>query len=197
MSIENERWVPGIGDPTIIGWVIVALYFVVALICIKAVFVSVNNKQHETIHDNFPSEKSIQLFWLSLVFILILLGINKQLDIQTLFVQIGRDMAKLHGWYEYRRMIQLIFITFIGIIGISTLTILIRTYRNSPSAVKVSLLGSIILFTFILLRASSFYHIGDLINIDLSSIRINEILELGGLIIIGVGGYQFSTRQNN
>jgi len=40
MSVENGKWIPGIGDPTIIGWITVAVYFIVALICLKAAFTS-------------------------------------------------------------------------------------------------------------------------------------------------------------
>ena len=36
-----------------------------------------------------------------LTILLLLLGINKQLDLQTLLKDVGRRMAKANGWYEH------------------------------------------------------------------------------------------------
>lgn len=178
MSIKNNHWVPSIGDPTIIGWVTVAVYFIVAVICLKAAFTS-------------NSEKSIKNFWLFLTFFLIALGINKQLDLQTLFTQIGKSIAIEQGWYKNRRLVQLGFIILIGLIGVTSIALLLKIYKNSTSAIKISLIGYIILFAFILIRASSFHHMDTFI-----SIKMNWLLELGGLATIGIGSFQYSQAKN-
>ena len=178
MSIENGRWVASIGDPTVIGWVTVVVYFTVAIICMKAA-------------TSAGSNKSEKLFWLCLTIFLIALGINKQLDFQTLLTQIGRDIAFAQGWYQNRRIVQLGFIILVGVLGVSGLTILLIMYRNASSAIKIAFIGCIILFVFILMRASSFHHVDILINMKLAGVRMNGILELGGLAVIGMGGYRF------
>ena len=178
MSIENGRWVPSIGDPTIIGWVTVVTYFIVAIICLKAAFTS-------------SSEKSIKNFWLFLTLCLIALAINKQLDIQSLFTQIAKDTAISQGWYKDRRLVQIGFIILIGLLGITALTIIIRTYRNTSSSVKIALAGCVILFVFILVRASSFHHMDIFINMKFAGVKMNWLLELGGLTIIGTGGFRY------
>ena len=178
MSIENGRWVPGIGDPTIIGWVTVAVYFIVAIICLKAAFTS-----------NY--EKPIKNFWLFLTLFLIALGINKQLDLQSLLTQIGKDMAISQGWYKDRRLVQAGFIILIGLLGITALTFLIKTYRNANFSIEIALTGCIILFSFILIRASSFHHMDIFINMKLVGVKMNWLLELGGLAIIGLGGFRY------
>lgn len=184
MNIENNHWVPSIGDPTIIGWVTVAVYFIVAIICFKAAFTpKLNNNQN-----NLHQEKQIKHFWLFLTFFLIALGINKQLDLQTLFTQIGRAIAIEHGWYNSRQAFQMSFIIFIGLLGVISVFILFRTYQNASSSVKIALVGCIILFVFILVRASSFHHMDIFINMKLAGVRMNGILELSGLAIIGLGG---------
>lgn len=189
MSIESDRWVPGIGDPTVIGWVTVAVYFVVALISLKATFLS---QQNNLAKCNSRQDKSIKVFWLFLTFFLIALGINKQLDLQSLLTQIGRDIAKSHGWYKDRRLFQTGFIILIGVIGITSLTLLIRTYRNTCYSIKIALTGCAILFIFILIRASSFHHMDIFINMKLIGIKMNWLLELGSLAIIGLGGYRYT-----
>ena len=190
--LEHGRWVPGIGDPTIIGWVTVAVYFIVALICFKAVFLSnIHYRQNKP-----GSDKSILVFWNFLAFILIFLGFNKQLDLQSLLTQIGRDIAVEQGWYKSRRTVQVIFVISIGLIGVATFTYLIRTYRNTNSSVKIALTGCVILFSFIFIRASSFHHIDIFISMKLAGVRMNGALELGGLAIIGIGGFRYSKSKN-
>ena len=183
MSIENGRWVPSIGDPTILGWVTVFVYFTVAIICLKAA-------------TSAESKKSEKLFWLYLTIFLIALGINKQLDLQSLFTQIGKDLAIAQGWYKDRRLVQIGFIILIGLLGVTSATILIRTYRNANTAIKIAFAGCIILFVFILIRASSFHHMDIFINMKVADVRMNGILELGGLAIIGTGGLRYFYSKN-
>ena len=192
MSIENDHWVPSISDPTIIGWVTVAVYFIVAIICLKATFISKLDKNQ----NKSNQEKSIKNFLLFLTFFLIALGINKQLDLQTLLTQIGKNIAIEQGWYKDRRLVQVGFIIFIGLVGVSSLIILIRIYRNTCSSVKIALTGCIILFSFILIRASSFHHMDIFINIKIIATRINSIFELGSLLIIGLGGFRYFYSKN-
>ena len=180
MSIENNHWVPSIGDPTITGWVTVAVYFIVAVICFKATQTSKHN-----------SEKSIKNLWLFLTLFLIALGINKQLDLQTLFTQISRSLAIEQGWYKDRRMIQISFILLIGLTGIVSIAFLLKTYRNSTSAIKIVLTGCVILFVFILIRASSFHHMDAFINLKLAEIKMNGLFEIAGLTIIGFGALKY------
>ena len=56
-----------------------------------------------------------------LTILLLLLGINKQLDFQTLFNDVLRRMAKADGWYSVRRFYQVIFIATITALGLLSL----------------------------------------------------------------------------
>ena len=185
MSIENGRWAPSIGDPTVMGWVTVVVYFTVAIICLKAATTENANK----------SEK---LFWFYLTFFLIALGINKQLDLQSLLTQTGKDLAIAQGWYKDRRFIQMGFIILIGLLGVTGTIILLKTYRNANTAIKIAFVGCIILFVFIIMRASSFHHMDLFINMEFVGAKMNWLLELGGLAIIGVGclHYLFNKESN-
>lgn len=178
MSIENGRWAPSIGDPTVMGWVTVAVYFTVAIICLKAATTENANK----------SEKH---FWFYLTFFLIALGINKQLDLQSLLTQTGKDLAIAQGWYKDRRFMQMGFIILIGLLGVTGTIVLLKTYRNAKTSIKIALVGCIILFVFILARASSFHHMDIFINFKFIGVKMNWLLELGGLAIIGTGSYQY------
>ena len=178
MSVENNQWLPSIGDPTVMGWVTVAAYFFVALICLKATLISKN-------------DKSIKSFWIFITVFLIALGINKQLDLQTLFTVIGRNLAIEQGWYKDRRTIQAGFIILLGLMGAIGLIFLFKKYKRNASDIKIALTGCIILFSFILIRASSFHHMDILINHKIMGVEINWVLELGGLTIIGASAIKY------
>lgn len=171
-------WVPEIGDPTIIGWLTVAVYFIGALMCLKATFIS-------------QDDKSIKTFWICLTLFLIFLGLNKQLDLQTLFTLIGKNLAIEQGWYENRLTVQITFIILIGLIGTTGLIFLFKKYKSTSYEIKITLTGCIILFSFILIRASSFHHMDIFINWELIGIKMNWVLEIGGLSIIGVGALKY------
>lgn len=68
MGVNAGRWTPSIGDPTIIGWVTVVVYFIVASICLKA-----------ALKAKLDSDKTIKNLWLFLTVFLIALGINNNL----------------------------------------------------------------------------------------------------------------------
>ena len=48
--------------------------------------------------------------------VLFFLGLNKQLDFQTLLVEAGRDLAVSGGWLVYRRKIQAV-LAVVGIVA--------------------------------------------------------------------------------
>ena len=86
------EWSVGIGDPIFLGWFISISYFVAFWICGNRAL------QAKRINDNYP-------FWLGLTISLLFLGINKQLDLQSLFIQTIRNLSIQHGWYGHRKLV--------------------------------------------------------------------------------------------
>ena len=84
-SSFDGRWHPGIGDPTPIGWLTVIAYGTAALLCFRCQFKS---------EPGTPKQ-----FWVLLGLVMTVLSINKQLDLQTWFTEVARDMALEQGWY--------------------------------------------------------------------------------------------------
>jgi len=181
VTIDGERWVPGIGDPTMIGWVTVAAYFICALLC----FAAARKRQYVVIKRQ-DVDSNPRLFWLLLALLLIALGFNKQLDLQSLFTQIGRDIAMQQGWYEDRAVVQTLFIVALGLLGMMFLVLTIVLLRHCNSKVKLALIGCVFLFLFILTRATSFHKVDQLLGVSFAETKVNWILELGGTGIIVV-----------
>jgi hypothetical protein len=183
-------WRPGIGDPNPTAWVIVVAYFVVCGLCVWA---GVKERQNR----DRASEKLIPQFWFVLAGLLFLLGWNKQLDVQTLFTQIGRDAAKSEGWYANRRPIQAIFVVLFGLGGASAVAAGIYYMRDVWKRYRLAYTGIIYLGVFVVIRAASFHHIDTILYHlwDDGGYWVNTILELGGNITIGYAAYKAATQR--
>src|SRR5271154_4575758 len=95
-------WRPGIGDPTIGGWVTVVLYFLAVWSTWK------------TANAIYTPKES--WLWLLISLMFVALGINKQLDLQTAFTELGRIVAFDEGWYDQRQIVQIWFIIGVAIV---------------------------------------------------------------------------------
>ena len=137
--------------------------------------------------------KVLTRFWGSVALFLLVLAINKQLDLQSLFTQLGRDLAEQQGWYAERRNIQFLFIVAVGtmgVLGTLSLAVLLRSVlRNVLGAVA----GIGWLVTFIIVRASSFHHVDHLLGVG--ALKLNWLLELGGIALIAVSATHFLRRE--
>jgi hypothetical protein len=100
-----------------------------------------------------------RLLWTTLAALLLLLSINKQLDLQTLLTQIGRDLAKSQGWYEQRRIVQEWFIGGIVFGGMAGLCVIAWLFRGCFWRNALALVGMLILIRFVVIRAASFHHV--------------------------------------
>lgn len=184
---DDQRWSIGIGDPTALGWFTVIAYFSTAALCWYAA--SRPLQRYDSVSMATP------FLWRLLSVLLIVLGINKQLDFQSLLTQIGKDMAIAQGWYEQRRFIQLGFITALGILGAMGLAVIGVLLRYFGNAVRISLIGSALLVIFVLARASSFHLMDVLIDQRLLGMRLNGWLELGSISCIAFGAILYCGQQ--
>jgi DNA-directed RNA polymerase subunit RPC12/RpoP len=180
-ATEDGRWHAGIGDASIFGWLTVLVYLLAVVRCI---FKALSSKQHG---GNYH-------FWIYLGLFLLLLGINKQLDLQSWLTESLRDSAKMHGWYGNREAVQIGFITLLGF-GMVVAIISMRLYlASSWRNYKITWIGITLLLTFILMRAASFHHMDIFIRNRLLGLSVNAILEIGALLLIIIG--TFFNRKN-
>jgi len=157
--------------------VTVAAYAIAAILALL-VAVRVKHLEWE------KNERRNRYFWLLLMLLLIFLGVNKQLDLQTFFTDAGRCAAKFGGWYEDRHRWQEIFILAIGGMFVFFGAFLLWYFRSNMSHNWWAILGVSILMSFIFIRASSFHHFDILINYEIRGVRMNWVLELSGILLI-------------
>jgi hypothetical protein len=169
------RWSPGIGDPTIVGWVTVVAYAAAAYLCWRVL-----QRRH-----GLPSAE--RKVWRMLYVATIALGINKQLDLQSALTEVGRIALHARGWYEQRQLVQLLFIASVATGGVVAIRWILRFAREAPRGTRVALYGFTSIVVFVGIRAASFHHIDRFIGFDVGGVRMNWLLELAGLIVLCVG----------
>ena len=181
-AISNaESWHPGIGDPTFIGWLTVVAYAVAAVLCIREAI------REKPIPPRFK-------FWSLLGILMILLGINKQLDLQTWLTVTGRRLARNEGWYEQRRVFQFWFIIGVALFGVISFAAMWRLVREHGADLWLPLLGLFFVISFVVIRAASFHHVDEFLHTRLAGFKMNWVLELGGISIIIAGALRADQR---
>jgi hypothetical protein len=199
-------WSPGIGDPNVMGWVTVVAYLCAAYLCFAVhrtyraaagpaskartwgpIALALLGQRRRLAA--LPEAVRMGALWNALALGLLLLGINKQLDLQTALTEIGKILAARQGWYEHRQRVQIDFIIGVVLVGIWLIgSVLLLAGRNLPR-LGLALVGIVFLCCFVAIRASSFHHVDRLLGADLGGLKINWIMELGGISLVGIGAY--------
>ncbi len=163
-------WSPGIGDPSFLGWFTVFAYFLTALLCFFASRIDVLAMR----------------FWGGLGVALALLGLNKQLDLQSLLTAVARELAYSEGWYDRRREFQELFVFVIAVLALAGSLAAAIKFKNKSPHVRAAAAGFTILGAFICIRAASFHHVDRFLNSGVLGARFNWIIELAGIFLIAL-----------
>ena len=126
-------------------------------------------------------------FWWLTSAMMLVLGLNKQLDLQTQLTAFARILAREQGWYEARREVQIWFIAIGGLLALGLGVWLARLTMLAGAAVRVSLVGVLLLCGFVLLRAVSFHHVDVLLGMRVMGRKMQVLLEILGIAITGAG----------
>jgi hypothetical protein len=169
MNFLNQlHWRPTIGDPSFMGWFTVFAYGVGAILAARAWFGTKDR------------------IWLAVALGMAALCVNKQLDLQSLFTDIGRVAAYHEGWYERRREFQKWFVlAAIAGAGIGGGCFIWR-YPAFWLRHKLLTAGVFFLLTFIIVRAISFHHVDGMLKVKLLGVKVNWALELGGILLVSI-----------
>jgi hypothetical protein len=103
-------------------------------------------------------------------------------------------MARSEGWYENRRIVQLIFVLFMLFLGGATIAASYWYIHGAWRRYRIAFLGIVYLVTFVIIRAASFHHIDVFLKGTLGGIYFNHILESSGILFIAYAAWN-ATRQ--
>jgi hypothetical protein len=186
VQTSDGGWAPGIGDPTFFGWLTVACYFGAAYWCFRA-------RQNALALG--PNAHRLAYAWLALLAGMVLLGINKQLDLQSLLTVIARQNAQEFGWYEDRRTYQAALIVGLMLAGLGGGAWAAWYMRKHLKHFGWAGAGAIFLAVFVVVRASSFHNVDVALRSDSLGLRLNVILEIAGIACIGWNARRFARKR--
>ena len=174
-----DAWQPGIGDPTVMGWLTVLAYLAVFWLALRIAATPAR----------FPPETRGReaLLWAGIAGLLLLLAINKQLDLQTFVTVAGKCIALHDGWYAQRRAVQAAVLAGIGLAAAATLLLAARMLSGTLRREGLALLGLVLLAGFVMTRAVSFHAFDTVIGSRLAGWRLNWVFELGALALLALG----------
>jgi phosphate/sulfate permease len=180
-----ENWSLRIGDPTLVGWLTAAAYFVTALLSYLTLQSARSNERIE-----------YRRFWTLAAVGLAFLGANKQLDLQVLLTAAMRCVAQANGWYAERRQYQEFFIVGVMVGAVFLLLGALLYFRKTIQLIAPAFLGLLLLSTFVVLRAASFHHEEESIGIPLPETNTaNALLELPGILLVALNAMQLLLRR--
>lgn len=185
LAAADGRWRPGIGDPSPLGWTTVAAYAVAAWLSWEAARRAARTAR--TVARLAPvhaaDQRALAAFWTGACALLVLLGVNKQLDLQSLLTQVGRDLAIAQGWYETRHRVQVAFVA--GLAGLCALAGAGVAWwlRRVLGRIAGPLLGLAAIAVFVIVRAASFHHVD--LHLRGGPLPLNLVFELGGIVLVG------------
>ena len=131
------------------------------------------------------------MLWFGLSILLLVLGINKQLDLQTLVISLGRAISKENGWYGIRREVQAAFVILAALFGSLLFFGLLWRLRKCWRQYWLILSGLLFIVLFVLIRAASFNHVDYLLSKwrVIGPFKMKYVAELGGIMLVGAGAY--------
>jgi len=173
------------GDPGFVPWMITFAYFVCAGLCFWA-----GRKEKERSLGR-GRRWHAPVFWFTLCGLLVALGFNKQLDLQSDLTEVGRSMARSEGWYENRRIFQAIFVVIFGCGAVAAVVGAMWFMRDLWRRYRIAFVGIIYLCTFVIIRAASFHHIDAWVTVNVGGLRRGWWLELAGIAVIAASAFAY------
>lgn len=177
----STNWHPGIGDPTWQGWSTTLMYIVVAA---AAWWTSRTGA--------FPKITRFkeQRFWSMLAFILALLAVNKQLDLQSALTELGRCSAHLQGWYDQRRVVQVAFLAILAVGAVVFFSIVSSSMRGTLDRTGMPAVGLAFVLGFVMMRAVGFHYIDWALGRPMLGVNANTVIEWIGPMLILAGAWR-------
>lgn len=178
-----SEWQSSIAQADGSDWVTVAAYLIAAVISVRAAG-----------HAKRVRQPRDAIFWRSSAVLLVLLGINELLDLQTLLTSLGRAHAETNGWYGERRRVQYAFVLALGVAAVFATIAMLWLTKRAHSSIRMALTGFGIIGLFILLRAASFNHLDDLLGGGAPQFNWGSVQEMVGILIAAFAAAIYTRR---
>lgn len=171
-----RRWAPGLGDPDALGLVFSLAYLTAGLLAARVAF------------GRRPAQRRERWLWGLAAALLLVLAVNKQLDLQVFVTATLRCVARAEGWYGARRGLQAEATLALIVLAAVALPALAFVFRKVLRRNLLLLTGTVLLVVFVLIRAISFHHLDQFLHTDVLSVRLHRLIEGAALGLILLAG---------
>lgn len=152
------------------GWTVTGAYALSAGLCLAT---GLRERQCAGAPDRFPR------FWFALGGALLILTVNKQLDLQAALTAAGRDWSRTLGLYHHRALLQAAFVAAVALCFVCAAGAAARFAGRRLLRVPMACCGVVVLMGLVVLRAASFHHVAAAVANPLPL-----LLELAGAALI-------------
>jgi len=166
-------WKSSIAQADMADLVTVAAYLLAALLSARAAG-----------HARLRRQARDSMFWRITAVMLVLLGINEVLDLQTLLTSVGRAHAKAKGWYGEHRRVQYLVVIALEVAAVFAGIAMLWLTRRTHAAVRLALAGLVFIGLFVLLRAASFHHLDEILGRGAPEFNWGSLQEMAGILIV-------------
>jgi hypothetical protein len=138
-------WLSRSGDTSFWSWVITILYVITISLSIYYI-------------QKIKADKTQHFLWICISIFLIAMGINKQLDIQTLQIMSGSSVARRIGSWKFKYIIQTIVVLVVFLSAFITSIFVLSKTRSILRQSLLTISGVLLLIFFTLIRVASISH---------------------------------------
>jgi hypothetical protein len=159
------------GDPTLIGWVCFWAYLAAALLAGRTAA-------------TLAASGWERMFWWSVCALMALLGLNKQLDLQVLFMRHARRLSALIGLDAWYVNVRLAMLAALAVAATAGGFWIYRRARRESNRARIAVMGLAVLAVFVIMRVATFYAIDQRFGLDMTLHGDIWLPELLGIAIV-------------
>jgi hypothetical protein len=193
--LAKSEWASHFGDNDLLGWVITLSYLAVAVLCARAALATrraarryANPEPAGPNPPPLPGRPRPTPWWVLSVGAL-LMGLNKQLDVQILVRELGIALIAALGYDEHRRWFGRAFLLALGVVVVWAMVVAARHMRHASRGYRTAMLGLAFLACFAVVRAGKYVPFLSDVNLNYQD-ALHLVFELGGLVLIGASAWR-------
>jgi hypothetical protein len=169
-------WRTEMGDPDVLGWATTVAYLLAAILCARTA-TAARHAPPEAPPGDRPGP------WWLLAAGVLLLGLNKQLDLQILVRELGIRFIALLGMDAHRRWFGRLFVLLMALFLLRVMGAAVRQMRGHTRGHRLLLTGLALLACFAIVRAGTYVPGMKQVNLQFGK-ALHLVFEFGGILLV-------------
>ena len=194
-----DVWRADRGDNDLLGWATTLAYLLAALFCTRTALAARHSATATPPRVDPPPPPTLPLTppldpkpYFTLAAGLLLLGLNKQLDLQILVRELGVRFIYFLGMEPHRRWFGRLFVLVMALILLRVMATAVRQMAGHTRGHRLLLTGLALLATFAVVRAGTYVPGLKQVNLRFGK-ALHLAFEFGGVFLVALSAWQ--TRQ--